>query len=113
VTASTQRSLCGCCHVEMFFDSATSKDADVQWLSVTLPERRRLDAERPQIHVSLTAMMYFIIDGVLNRRQPRGFPLAERLVHFAEPVRWNLWELLVQLRGLLIPKAEKFAFARP
>src|SRR5277367_2616867 len=56
-------------------------------------------------------MMYLVIDAVLNCRQPGSLPLTERLVHFAEPVRWNLREPLVQLRGLLIPKAEKFAFA--
>jgi hypothetical protein len=37
---------------------------------LVLAERRRLDAERTQIHLSLTAMMYLIIDGVLNRHQP-------------------------------------------
>ena len=61
--------------------------AIVQRSSVTLPEWRRLDAERPQIHVSLAAMMYLVIDGVLNRHHPGGLPLAERLVDFAEPVR--------------------------
>src|ERR1700733_5189659 len=79
--------------------------------SVTLPERRRLDAERPQIHVSLAAVMYLIINGVLNRPQPGSLPHAKCLVHFAEAVLWNLWEFPVQLSGLLIPQAEKFAFA--
>src|SRR6202035_2931074 len=49
--------------------------------SVTLPERRRLDAERSQIHVSLAAVMYLIINGVLNRPQPGSLPHAKCLVH--------------------------------
>src|SRR5215471_3531075 len=53
--------------------------------SVTFPEMRRLNAERPQINIALAAMMNFVVDGVLNGRQPRPFPPAKRLVHFAEP----------------------------
>src|SRR5580658_4488780 len=75
--------------------------------SVAHPERRWLNAERAQVDVSLTAVMNFVVDGILNRRHSWVLPLAKRLVDFAESVRRNVRELRVQLCRLRIPQTEK------
>src|ERR1035441_6398856 len=35
--------------------------------ALTLPKVGRIDPQRPQVHISLTAMMDLIIDSILNR----------------------------------------------
>src|ERR1700739_764976 len=75
--------------------------------SVTLPERRRLDCEFAQIHVSLAPVVNLIVDCVLDCPDPGAFPLTKRFIHLAEPVSGNRPKLLVQLCGLLIPQTEQ------
>ncbi len=67
----------------------------LQCPSVALPKWWRFYSERPQIDKSLPAMMNLVVDCILNGRQSRSLPLAERLVDLAEPMQGNLDEIVV------------------
>ena len=78
--------------------------------SVVIPKWRRLVAKRPQVDVSFCPMMDLVVERILDCDNPRHLTLAERLPHYPEPRRRDLRELLIQLRRLIVPKAQKLAF---
>src|SRR5437763_15834503 len=59
--------------------------------SAALPEMRRLDPERPEIHVALAAVVDLVVPDVEEQVVDRHLPLPERRVHFLEAGVGNLW----------------------
>src|SRR6478672_5964733 len=68
-----------------------------------LPEGRRLDAERSEIDVALTAMMDLVVADVEEKIPDRHLPLAERGVDFLEAALRDRRPELVDLRGGVVP----------
>ena len=58
---------------------------------LSLVEGRRLDAKRAEIHVSLPAMMYLVVDDVEQQTVNRHLPLTERHVSLLESRGRNLF----------------------
>ena len=69
----------------------------------SLPERRWLNPQRSQIHISLPPMVNLVVNRVLDCIDAPTFPLPEGLVNLDETVRRNLREHCVQARGVFIP----------
>src|SRR5690349_10551995 len=77
-----------------------------------LPEVRRLDAERPEIDVSLAAVVDLVVADVEQQIPDRHLPLPERRVHLLEARRGDRRPQLVDAGRRVVPLPEQLGLRR-
>src|SRR6476659_11013038 len=78
--------------------------------SAPIVERRRLDAESAQVHVTLTAVVNLVVDDVEDEVVQRVFVLAERRDRFLEAFGRDLRPQCIELLRALVPQLEEPMF---
>src|SRR4029077_19410655 len=69
-------------------------------------ERRRLDAERAEIDVALSAVMDLVVDRVENHPDAGAFPLAKRGIDFLKSVWRNGLPHTIELGRRFVPQLQ-------
>src|SRR5690606_35803126 len=93
--------------------SAPERHRPLRARLIPVPERRRLNAQRTEIYVPLSAVVYFVIYPVQHDGVKRAFILPESQLHFLETVRRYLRPAGADLRGYVIPAPEQRFFCKP
>lgn len=76
-----------------------------------VPERGRLYAQRPQVHIALPAVMNLVINKVHDVPQDREVVLPKQVEHLAKALLSYLRLVLVDDFGVFVPLREVLGFS--
>src|SRR5688572_19849721 len=77
---------------------------------VTVPEERRLNAQRAQIHEALRPVVDLVVDQVQDRIVDRVLVHSKSSFYLVEALGRNLWPQGIDIFGNEVPEVQYFRF---